>query len=244
MAGVAPGLRRRAAGQASRGRSGALVSRRESRLLALRERLVAGYHFGPYRTFTVRDPKRRLVAAAPFEDRVVHHAMVSLLGPRLERRMIPTSFACRTGLGGSAARRELLRQCRSGRAVYFAKCDVRRYFPSVRHDVLGAQLARGCGDAWAMSRVTALLDSWHTEGAAGTGLPIGCPRGSARWGSRFTRARRAWAAWPTGWTSRARSPPRAPYGSAGRRTGARCATSARCGDAGARRGRPRTRGAT
>jgi len=145
----------------------------ELRLVALREGLGAGWRFGPYSTFEVCDPRRRLIAAAPFEDRVVHHAMVTLLAPWFARGMIATSFACREGLGGGASRDALLRQCRSARAVWFVKCDVRRYFPSVRHDLLIEKLHRACGDDWSRALVTALVESWHALDAPGHGLPIG-----------------------------------------------------------------------
>ena len=145
----------------------------ELRLHALREGLVAGWRFGPYTTFEVCDPRRRLIAAAPFEDRVVHHAMVTLLAPYFERGMIATSFACRTKLGGSASREALLRKCRSARAVWFVKCDVRRYFPSVRHDLLIEKLHRACGDDWSRALGSALGGSWPALDAPGHGLPIG-----------------------------------------------------------------------
>lgn len=46
----------------------------DTRLLRLQERLEAGaYVPGAYRTFVVREWKRRVVSAAPFEDRIVHH---------------------------------------------------------------------------------------------------------------------------------------------------------------------------
>lgn len=145
----------------------------EGRLLALQSRLREGYRFGPYARFTVFDPRRRLVAAAPFDDRVVHHAIVRAIGPRIEQRLSPRCVACRVGRGGAASRELLLRQCRSARAVWFAKCDVRRYFASIRHDVLLRQLRPLCGDAWAVALLESLLASWHTEGAPGTGIPIG-----------------------------------------------------------------------
>lgn len=61
--------------------------RRETELAALREELLAGaWRPGPYRVFTIHEPKRREIAAAPFRDRVVHHALCNVLGPVLERR--------------------------------------------------------------------------------------------------------------------------------------------------------------
>ncbi len=67
---------------------------------------------GAYHYFTIREPKERLVAAAPFRDRVVHHAIVRVLQPLLERRFIQDSFASRPGKGTHAAMR---------RAAIFAK---------------------------------------------------------------------------------------------------------------------------
>jgi len=67
---------------------------------ALHEELWAGtYRHGAYNYFTIYEPKERLVAAAPFRDRVVHHAIVRVVEPIFERRFIEDSYACRTGKG-------------------------------------------------------------------------------------------------------------------------------------------------
>jgi len=145
----------------------------ESRLVDLRARLAAGYVFGPYRTFQVHDPKTRDVAAAPFADRIVHHAIVACLEPYFECRLAASVFACRQGRGGRAARAALLAACRKPKHVYFLKCDIRRYFPSIRHDVLLRALVPACGDAWSLELLRSLLNSWHTSDAPGTGIPIG-----------------------------------------------------------------------
>ena len=113
----------------------------EGNLLALREELVAGtYRPGGYRSFFVTVPKRRLVSAAPFRDRVVHHALVGALEPLFERRFIPDSFACRKGKGTHAA---LNRAHGFVRRFRYCLCaDVVRFFPSVDHEVLMATVAR------------------------------------------------------------------------------------------------------
>src|SRR5436305_5319910 len=72
----------------------------EARLVDLRRRLDAGtYQPGPYRHFTIFEPKRRTISAAPFADRVVHHAIINVLEPLYERQFIPDSYACRRGKG-------------------------------------------------------------------------------------------------------------------------------------------------
>ena len=71
---------------------------RENHLRNLREALLAGaYQPGGYRFFEVFEPKRRIIAAAPFADRVVHHALCNVLAPALERRFIAQSFSCQKG---------------------------------------------------------------------------------------------------------------------------------------------------
>ena len=72
----------------------------EAHLSTLRTELLAGtYRPGPYTTFTVREPKTREIAVAPFRDRVVHHAMIQVCEPRFERFLIHDTYACRQGKG-------------------------------------------------------------------------------------------------------------------------------------------------
>jgi RNA-directed DNA polymerase len=114
--------------------------RREVELAALREELLAGaYEPGPYHVFTIHEPKHREIAAAPFRDRVVHHALCRQLAPVLERRFIARSFSCQRGKGTTAAR-ECCRQL-TNRFRYVLKCDVRKFFPSIDHAVLRKKLA-------------------------------------------------------------------------------------------------------
>ena len=76
------------------------------------ELLDGTYRPAGYRTFWIHDPKARLISAAPFRDRIVHHALTRVLEPVFERRFTQFSFASRTGFGQHKAL-ELARQtCR------------------------------------------------------------------------------------------------------------------------------------
>ena len=76
----------------------------EGELLSLQRELLTGdYHPGPYRLFTLYERKPRLIAAAPFRDRVVHHAVMNVIEPPLDRTFIHDSYACRVGKGVHAA---------------------------------------------------------------------------------------------------------------------------------------------
>ena len=103
--------------------------------MALHESLMNGtWQPGPYHHFWITDPKRRYISAAPFGDRVVHHALCLWLEPLLSKRFIARSFSCQQGKGTGAARecvRKLTNQYR-----YVLKCDVRKFFESIDHEIL------------------------------------------------------------------------------------------------------------
>ena len=91
--------------KAARGKRGmppaaAFEYRLEDNLLRLQRQLRDGtYRPGPYSSFHVHEPKRRLISAAPVRDRVGHHALCNVIEPLFERRFIYDSYACRVGKG-------------------------------------------------------------------------------------------------------------------------------------------------
>jgi len=127
----------------------------------LREALRTGeWEPGGYRFFEIREPKRRMIAAAPFEDRVVHHALCNLLAPVLERRFIARSFSCQVGKGTTAARE----RCRhlTNRFPYVLKCDVRRFFPNIDHAILIEKLDQVVRCPGARELIRRILASFRT----------------------------------------------------------------------------------
>jgi len=135
--------------------------REESELLVLREELLSGvYQPGGYRFFEVREPKRRMIAAAPFRDRVVHHALCQFLAPVLARQFIARSFSCQTSKGTTAARDCCRRLTNRHRLVL--KCDVRKFFPSLDHAILRSKLAGVSRCAGVMALIDAILGSYRT----------------------------------------------------------------------------------
>lgn len=111
------------------------------RLLDLQDELRSfRYQPGPYFNFSIHEPKKRLISAAPFRDRVVHHALCNIIEPWFERRFIFDSYANRLGKGTHRALDRLQQFARRFR--YTLRMDIVRHFPSIDHAILRETLAR------------------------------------------------------------------------------------------------------
>ena len=110
-------------------------------VIDLRRRLLEGsWTPGRPGLHEVFDPKRRLIAAAPFADRIVHQSLCAAIGPLLDRGLIHDTYACRVGLGTHAAVARATGWARHYR--WFAHLDVAKYFPTIDHALLLRQVER------------------------------------------------------------------------------------------------------
>ncbi|SES12798.1 Retron-type reverse transcriptase [Vreelandella subterranea] len=136
-----------------------------------RDILDQTYKPGKPREFWVFEPKPRPITAAPFQDRVVQHALCAVIGPIFEAGMLPQAYACRKGRGmhsGAIHTQAMMRKLkRKGEAVYALKTDFSKYFYSVDLAVLWRRI-----DAKISCRHTAWLIEQFTP-RTGIGLPIG-----------------------------------------------------------------------
>ena len=148
--------------RASRGKRGqpavaGFEHRLEDHLLALQDDLrTRTYCPGAYTSFYIHEPKRRLISAAPFRDRVVHHALCNLIEPIFERTFIAHSYANRLGKGTHRALQRV--QALARRYPYVLQCDLRQFFPSVDHALLRPLLALKIADSevlWLIDRILA-----------------------------------------------------------------------------------------
>lgn len=163
----------------------------EENLTVIQNELVwHTYAVGRYREFFVHDPKKRLIMALPFKDRVVQWAIYRQLNPLIEKRFIRDSYACRKGYGTHRAvlrvqsiLRQLSRQCER---VYVLKLDVSKYFYRIDHDVLMSILRRIIADEELLALLERIVRSetvnfgldlidheFAGERLAGVGMPIG-----------------------------------------------------------------------
>jgi retron-type reverse transcriptase len=135
----------------------AFEHRLEDNLWFLQEQLLQKtYRPGGYRSFYIHEPKRRLISAAPFRDRVAHHALCNLIEPIFERSFIFDSYANRVGKGTHRA----LNRCQhfARRFQYALQLDVEQFFPAIDHAILRAILAQKITDPdvlWLIDRILA-----------------------------------------------------------------------------------------
>lgn len=157
-------------GKESRPEVVAYRSRLGENLRQLRLRLLYGtVEVGRYHTFRIFDPKERIICAADFGERVLHHALMNVCHSHFERFQIFDSYATRPGKGQYAALDRAKGYTR--RYGWFCKMDVRKFFDSIGHERLCILLERRFGDARLMEIFRAIICSY--ESAPGRGLPIG-----------------------------------------------------------------------
>jgi hypothetical protein len=139
-------------------------------LAALRDGILAGdAPVGRHRFFTIHDPKERVICAACFRERVLHHAIMNVCEPLLDRRMIAHSYACRRGKGRSRAVRLAADWTR--RHAWFCHLDVHKYYDSIDHGVLKTLLRRVFKDIQLLALLDRIINACETS--PGRGLPIG-----------------------------------------------------------------------
>ncbi|MCX5750908.1 MAG: reverse transcriptase/maturase family protein [Candidatus Saganbacteria bacterium] len=139
----------------------------EDELLTIQEELCQKtYQVGQYKHFYVFDPKKRLISALPYRDRVVQHALCNVIEPIFDRTFVPVSYACRKNKGSHKAVSLFSRFCRSN--SYVLKCDIKSYFAAIDHDLLYELIARKIKDPQALWLVRLIIDSTPNPG-----IPIG-----------------------------------------------------------------------
>ncbi|MBF0348715.1 MAG: RNA-dependent DNA polymerase [Magnetococcales bacterium] len=130
----------------------------DHQVVRLHRALTEGrYVPGPYRLVMIREPKRRLVAAAPVRDRIVHHAVYQVLSPLLDPGLIHTTWACLPGRGSHRALLAFMGAMR--RYPWLLTLDVRHYFLSIDREILMAIMARKIKDRRLLGLLQILADS-------------------------------------------------------------------------------------
>jgi len=147
-----------ARGKRGRGATALFESLLADNLLELEQELCEQtYQPGEYSNFYIHEPKKRLISAAPFRDRVVHHALCNVTVPYFERLFIPDSYANRVGKGTHRAIDRCQQFARKFR--YVLQCDLAQFFPSIDHEILRGILKNMLSDESAMWLIDRILFS-------------------------------------------------------------------------------------
>lgn len=121
-----------------------------------------------YTTFPVSDPKERLVFSSPYyPNLILDYAILNVIGPIIESTFTADTYACIKGRGvhkgGNAIKRALRNEANT---KYCLKLDVRKFYPSIDHEVLKQMLRRKFKDNDLLWLMDLIID-------AAPGLPIG-----------------------------------------------------------------------
>ncbi len=123
------------------------------------------YRHGPYYGFYIHDPKQRHIHKATVRDRILHHAIFSILSPMFEEMFISTSFSCRVGFGthrGVDMLAQMIRRVskNGSQQCYVLKCDIKKFFDSVDHEILLSILNRRVKDEDAVWLLREIVKSY------------------------------------------------------------------------------------
>jgi hypothetical protein len=151
-------FRKAARGKRRKASAAAFEQQLADRLVMLGDELRSKtYRPGPYVNFYIHEPKRRKISAAPFRDRVAHHALCNLIEPLFDARFIADSYANRKNKGTHRALEQM--QSFARRYRYALRVDIVQHFPSLDHAILHAKLARVIPDGDVMWLIDAILAS-------------------------------------------------------------------------------------
>ena len=130
------------------------------------------YRHGNYQAFNISDPKPRNIHKATVRDRLLHRAAYRILYPFFDKIFIADSFSCRSNKGTHKAVKRFQSFAykisrNHTRTCWVLRCDIRKFFASVDHDVLMCILAEYVPDKnilWLLDEVVSSFES---------GLPLG-----------------------------------------------------------------------
>lgn len=156
--------------------------RLEENIFKLRRELQnKTYEHGPYTGFYIRDPKPRHIHKAAVRDRILHHAIFSIINPIFEPTFIQNSFSCRVGFGthkGVGVLKEMIRKASANgtQPCFVLKCDIKKFFDAVDHEILITVLKKRIKDPdtlWLLEKIVQSFMSSRSNLFDRKGLPIG-----------------------------------------------------------------------
>lgn len=131
--------------------------------------LNSTYKTSKYKTFKVYEPKERIIYRLPYyPDRIAHHALMNVLKGYWTKLFIPNTYSCIEGRGIHKCLKDLKRDLRKhpNETTYCLKFDIKKFYPSINHDILKDIIKRKIKDKRLLSILFEVIDSTD-------GVPIG-----------------------------------------------------------------------
>jgi len=142
---------------------------RDANIQALHQMLTEKtYKTSPYTTFTIYEPKERLIFRLPyFPDRITHHAVMNILEPIFVSTFTADTYSCIKTRGIHAAANAVKNALRDEPSTqYCLKLDIKKFYPNVDHYILKHLLRKKIKDQDLLWLLDGIIDS-------ADGLPIG-----------------------------------------------------------------------
>lgn len=127
------------------------------------------YHTSKYDTFKIYEPKERIIFRLPyFPDRITHHALMNILEPIWVKIFIDNTYSCISGRGIHKCAKDVIKALRKDESgtKYCLKLDIKKFYPSIDHDVLKGIVRRKIKDKRTLVILDEIIDSSE-------GVPIG-----------------------------------------------------------------------
>lgn len=141
----------------------------EKNLIALHYELKNNTYFPrPLKTFILRDPKTRKISKSHFRDRIVHHALINVIGTIFQKSFIYDSCANQIGKGTLFALKRFEKFIRKvtanfSRGAFCLKADIRHYFQEVNHEILMNIIARKISDIQTLQLIRKIIANSETK---------------------------------------------------------------------------------
>lgn len=141
---------------------------KEQNIRDLHEELkMKKYLTSEYTIFTIYERKERIIYKLPYKDRIVHHAVMNILGSIFVSTFTADTYSCIKHKGIHAAANALKEALKDVSVTqYCLKLDIKKFYPSVDHEILKALLRRKIKDNDLLWLLDSIIDS-------APGLPIG-----------------------------------------------------------------------
>lgn len=125
------------------------------------------YQHGQCIGFWIHDPKIRRIHKATVRDRILHHAIFSVLNKIFEPTFIDDSYSCRIDKGTHKGTKRVAHilhgvSRNNTRTCYALKCDVKKFFDSIDHNILLSILGKKIKDTKTMFLLEKIIESYNS----------------------------------------------------------------------------------